>query len=349
MTPSEVNAIGRVTMKADSSLSSSDSVKVDWNSYWDQTNKIITSTTGQLVWNYNQQVVQVKAPSTQGLIGRAGGKGTYNLGDVQVNVNSGTPFCSLLFTPLDGQPLSTSAHILVTALAQDKQMGTVYGSGGTTLTTLGGPPLLLQPVQATVTVGGSPVGIRGRGGHLRRADRRAGARRRQQLHHQRQLHHRLLPDQPRAGRHADHRRPPRLAEPLLHPGQQPLERQPASVERRHRPISYTVSDDAAWLFVTPSGGTSRTAVTSRPYRHLQRRRPHGGHLQRNVTVSDPAPATIRHDPRNADGEAPPAIALSTTSLSPSCVQGSAPAGDSFQVWDSGGGALNYTISNNATG
>ncbi len=65
-TPPEVTAIGRLSFKADDSLTSSDSARVDWSTYWDQTNKIITSTTGQLVWNYNDKVVQVKAAKDAG-------------------------------------------------------------------------------------------------------------------------------------------------------------------------------------------------------------------------------------------------------------------------------------------
>ena len=159
-TPGEVNAIGRVTMKADASLTSASSTKLDWTAYWDQTHKVITSTAGggtlhQLVWDYNNRIVQVKSPKTQALIGWAGGNPTYNLGDVQATVT--TPFVDLIFTSLDNQPLGSSASILVTALAQDTEAGALYAGGGTSLTAIGGPPLLLQPVQASITMGGLPV------------------------------------------------------------------------------------------------------------------------------------------------------------------------------------------------
>jgi hypothetical protein len=68
-----------------------------------------------------------------------------------------TPFISLLFTPLDNRPLIESQHILITALARDKQLGTVYNDDGTELIEAGGPPLLLEPVQATITLKGSPM------------------------------------------------------------------------------------------------------------------------------------------------------------------------------------------------
>ena len=46
--------------------------------------------------------------------------------------------------------------------------------------------------------------------------------------------------------------------------------------------------------------------------------------------------------RNATPQ--PNIALSTNSLTPSCVQGSSPVDDSFQVWNTGNAPLNYTVS-----
>jgi hypothetical protein len=72
-----------------------------------------------------------------------------------VTVDVKTPFVSLLFTPLDDRPLEESEHVLITALARDKQTGTEYSEDGRTLRTIGGPPLLMEPVQATVRLRGA--------------------------------------------------------------------------------------------------------------------------------------------------------------------------------------------------
>jgi hypothetical protein len=42
-------------------------------------------------------------------------------------------------------------------MAQDKQLGTVYNEDGTKLIETGGPPLLLEPVKATLTFKGDPL------------------------------------------------------------------------------------------------------------------------------------------------------------------------------------------------
>ena len=78
------------------------------------------------------------------------GEGIIDLPGVTVQVR--TPFVSLIFTPLDNQTLRESVRILVTAMARDKQTGTVYSPDGSRLVKAGQPPLLLEPVQATITL-----------------------------------------------------------------------------------------------------------------------------------------------------------------------------------------------------
>ena len=68
-----------------------------------------------------------------------------------------TSFISLLFTPLDNHPLIESSHILITAMARDKQLGTQYSPQGTQLLETGGPPLLMEPVQASITLKGEAL------------------------------------------------------------------------------------------------------------------------------------------------------------------------------------------------
>jgi len=149
-TPNEVLAIGRVTVSYDGKAGE----KADWSKYWDKDKRTVRSMTDELVWDCGRRVVTLQAPKTQAIIGFAGG-GEYDLPGATVKVT--TTFCSLIFTPLDDQPLAQSKHILITALAQDKQTNAQYNADGSQLLALGGPPLLLQPVQATITLkGGAP-------------------------------------------------------------------------------------------------------------------------------------------------------------------------------------------------
>jgi len=142
-TPSEALAIGKVLV----SFEGGTSERIDLTEYWDRRDRTIRAATGQLTWDYGEGVVEVRSDRTQGLIGRAGGN-RYALPGVDVEVD--TPFVSLLFTPLDNQPLAASKHILITAMARDKQTGARYNEDGTALLALGAPPLLMEPVQATI-------------------------------------------------------------------------------------------------------------------------------------------------------------------------------------------------------
>ena len=149
----ETLAVGRVTLKiADGQAPSYQPSLSDW---WNSRIKQVRSNTGQLSWDYADQVVLVQSDKTQGLIGFAAGQ-SYDLPGVTIE-DIDTPFVSLLLTPLDNHPLIESNHILITALARDKQYGAVYNDDGTELLDAGGPPLLLEPVQATITFKGDPI------------------------------------------------------------------------------------------------------------------------------------------------------------------------------------------------
>ena len=67
---------------------------------------------------------------TQAIIGKTG-NGAFSLPAVAASFK--TPFVSVIFTPLDNLPLVQSRHILITALARDKQAGTRYSAAGTML------------------------------------------------------------------------------------------------------------------------------------------------------------------------------------------------------------------------
>ncbi|MHC4518389.1 MAG: hypothetical protein ACYTAS_07365 [Planctomycetota bacterium] len=152
-TPIEALAIGRVTLKvADGQPPSYLPSLSEW---WDAGRQTARSNTDQLTWDYGRQVVTVHSDKTQGIIGFATG-GSYDLPGVTIE-NIGTPFVSLLLTPLDDRPLIESTYVLITALARDKQYGTVYNEDGTQLLDTGGPPLLLEPVQATLILKGEPI------------------------------------------------------------------------------------------------------------------------------------------------------------------------------------------------
>lgn len=152
--PDEAFAMGRVTIDFNGGKAGS----VDLKPMWDEPGKVVMSSTGELVWDYGKETILVKSPKTQGVVGRAAGRAIDLPG---VSVKTSTDFVSLLFTPLDDQPLAESKHVLITALARDKQTGTIYSADGTKLEAVGTAPLLLEPVQALIRFkGAKPSQIR---------------------------------------------------------------------------------------------------------------------------------------------------------------------------------------------
>jgi len=97
----------------------------------------------------------VSSPGTQGIIGFTDLRDTFDLPAATVVVES--KFVSLLLSSLDQLPLRISRRILITAMARDAQKGAEYGIGGMTLDRLGGPPLMMEPVRASLTFKGEPV------------------------------------------------------------------------------------------------------------------------------------------------------------------------------------------------
>ena len=147
ITPADALAAGRVTID----FSNGPSRTGEFEALHDAATQTIRSNTGQLVWHYGDRIVEVRSPKTQGIIGFAEDK-TILLPAVAVRTS--TPFVSLLFTPLDDKELSKSKHILVTAMARDKQTGSEFNQDWSQLLVEGGPPLLMEPVQAKIRLAG---------------------------------------------------------------------------------------------------------------------------------------------------------------------------------------------------
>jgi hypothetical protein len=148
-TPVEVLAIGRVTVSFDGGKSA----RTDWAKHWDREKGTVRSATGELVWDSKKRVVTLRGPKTEAVIGFAGG-GKFDLPGAQLEVKTG--FVSIILTPLDDLALAESRQILVTAMARDRQEGATYSQDGKQLTRLGGPPLLMEPVEARITLKGKP-------------------------------------------------------------------------------------------------------------------------------------------------------------------------------------------------
>ena len=114
-------------------------------------------------------------------------------------------------------------------------------------------------------------------------------------------------------------------------------------------LSYTVADDVGWLSVSPSDGTStgsgdkQTHTVSYTTSSLT-----AGTYTGHITVTD---AAASNSPQTLTVTltvtAASSIGADTASLSPTCAPGGNPASDQIEVWNAGGGTLDYTVSDDA--
>jgi hypothetical protein len=117
---------------------------------------VIKSVTGQLAWDTSGGgFFTVNTAGTKAVVGHAEGK-EQTLGDVKVRLDS--PFASLFLTALGrGEDLAGCERALLTVLAQQSNTGFTYFTPDNRVLNNGGPPILLEPVKATVTLAGRPV------------------------------------------------------------------------------------------------------------------------------------------------------------------------------------------------
>lgn len=116
----------------------------------------IEAVTGQLAWDTaGQGFFTVNTPGTKAVVGFAGGK-ERTLGNVKIRLDS--PFASLFLTALErGEDLARGKRALLTVLARQSNTGFTYFAPDHSVVNNGGPPILLEPVKATVTIAERPI------------------------------------------------------------------------------------------------------------------------------------------------------------------------------------------------
>ena len=117
---------------------------------------VIESTTGQLAWDTSDRgFFTVNTAGTKAVVGFTDGK-EQTLGDVKVQLD--TPFASLFLTALEpGADLASGKRALISVMARESNTGFTYFGPDKRVLKNGGPPILLEPVKATVTIANRPI------------------------------------------------------------------------------------------------------------------------------------------------------------------------------------------------
>lgn len=149
--PPEAMAVGRVTNRFVDSYEETP-VQLDYLKYYDASKGEYMSTTKQFVWNTKEKgYFTMTTPCSRAAVGFNSNK-TLSLGDIKYTLDKQNPFAVLLVTSLDkGTPLANTSNALITLIGRTKNTGMTFNEDHTELLTMGEAPLLLEPINATIT------------------------------------------------------------------------------------------------------------------------------------------------------------------------------------------------------
>jgi hypothetical protein len=122
-------------------------VAMDLSKYIDRAAKKITSSTGEIVWDYGRGLLTVNSPRSQAAAGFLAAAGPIQLGDV--TIESHNEYGSIHVISLDGAPLATSKKILVQAFTEEKMDG--FQSANGVIQDVGHLPVLVRDIDAKIT------------------------------------------------------------------------------------------------------------------------------------------------------------------------------------------------------
>ncbi|MGF1484009.1 MAG: hypothetical protein ACFBZ8_06560 [Opitutales bacterium] len=117
--------------------------------------KRIQNTNGQLVWDYRKGFATVDTPTSKGACGFLKKAGRVRLGFVVIEADN--HYGAITLVSLDGKPLEASERILIQAGTREQPFGfeTVKeGAHGRRITSVGGYPMNVEKIDATVAIKG---------------------------------------------------------------------------------------------------------------------------------------------------------------------------------------------------
>ncbi|MGB2821717.1 MAG: hypothetical protein WBF17_12095 [Phycisphaerae bacterium] len=123
-------------------------VATDLSKYIDRDKKTITSSTGELRWDYGAGVVGVNTPRSQAAAGFLAKAGPLKLADV--TIECANEYAAIIVTSLDDLPLSRSRRILIQAMTEDRPYG--FRAPGGRIASMGSAPFGIKRIDASVTL-----------------------------------------------------------------------------------------------------------------------------------------------------------------------------------------------------
>jgi hypothetical protein len=117
--------------------------------FLDEGKKMVSSDTEELLWDYGAGLFSINTPRTQALVGFIVGQ---LLSLQNLSVNCSTPFASIVLSSLNKDPISKSKRLLLTAGGRAENSGQKYNAVRTQLKEVGKKPVLIEGVEAEISI-----------------------------------------------------------------------------------------------------------------------------------------------------------------------------------------------------
>ena len=127
----------------------------DLSKFIDHANKVVTSVTGELRWDWGNGLVTVNSPKSQAVSGYLAKAGPARLRDVTISCRN--DYGTVHVISLDGLPLASSRKMLVQAFTEQKLYGWKAANGR--ILDVGQAPINVKDVSASVTFA-NPAGLK---------------------------------------------------------------------------------------------------------------------------------------------------------------------------------------------
>lgn len=125
--------------------------QIDLSRFIDRKTKTVRSSTGQLLWDYNQGLVTVNAPQAQGATGFLQRAGTLELPELRITAN--LDYGSILLVALDDRPLSQSRRMLLQVMSEEQNFGwKTTGNPKRQIERIGQAPIVVRNLAGTVAL-----------------------------------------------------------------------------------------------------------------------------------------------------------------------------------------------------
>jgi hypothetical protein len=119
---------------------------------YSEAEKQVDSTTREESLDFGKGVLKIDSPQAQGLVGNIGNGQVLGTSGLWMQLAKRNPFAAVLAVSLDQKPLDNSKNFVVIAQARAENSGQVFNPTRTALKEAGGPPILQQGVEGTISI-----------------------------------------------------------------------------------------------------------------------------------------------------------------------------------------------------